>query len=82
MEQRTVTLLDDETLKTELSYFQYELGNNGKLKIKVPDGLHDDTVFSSALSVWDLPSQRIRQNALNQTNTAGGVPDFDPVFAI
>jgi len=82
MEQRTITLLDDETLKSELSYFQYELGNNGKLKIKVPDGLHDDTVFSSALSVWDLPGQRIRQNALNQTSVAGGITDFDPVFTI
>jgi hypothetical protein len=81
MEQRIVSLLDDDILKQELSYFQYELGNQGKLKIKVPDGLHDDTVFASALSVWELPSQRIRNNSLNQTSTAGGVPDFDPVFA-
>lgn len=81
MEQRTVTLLDDEKLKSELSYFQYELGSGGKLKIKVPVGLHDDVVFGTALSVWELPSQRIRQNSLNQTNTGGGVPDFNPVFA-
>jgi hypothetical protein len=81
MEQRIITLLDDDILKQELSYFQYELGNQGKLKIKVPDGLHDDVVFSTALSVFELPNQRIRQNALNQTSTAGGVPDFDPVFA-
>lgn len=81
MEQRSVTLLDDDILKSELSYFQYELGAGGKLKIKVPDSLHDDTVFSTALSVWELPSQPIRQNALNQQSTAGGVPDFDPTFA-
>jgi len=68
LEQRTVTLLDHDILKQEMSYFQYELGNQGKLKIKVPDGLHDDTVFSSALSMFNLPSQPIRQNRLNQMN--------------
>ncbi|MCK4500489.1 hypothetical protein KAU11_08320 [Candidatus Babeliales bacterium] len=66
MEQRAVILLDDDVLKEELSYFQYELANGGKLKIKAPDHLHDDTVMGTALSVWDLPSKVIRQNRYNQ----------------
>jgi hypothetical protein len=68
MEQRIVSLLDDDILKQELSYFQYELGNQGKLKIKVPDGLHDDCPFATALSMHNLPSQPIRQNRYNQTS--------------
>lgn len=81
MEQRTVKLLDDEILKQELSYFQYELVGQ-KLKIKVPEGLHDDTVFGTALSVWDLPSQPVRRARQDMGGTTGGVPDFDPVFAL
>ena len=66
MEQRSVVLLDDDILKQELSYFQYELGTGGKLKVKAPDHLHDDAVMGTALSAWELPSQPIRQNRYNQ----------------
>ena len=60
-------------LKKELEYFQYELGANGKLKIKVPDGLHDDTVFGTALSVWDLPHKPLRVNQMTQHYQTQGV---------
>lgn len=40
----------------ELSSFQYVLTDSGKIKIQVPDGLHDDTVFSLALACWNLPT--------------------------
>lgn len=76
LEQRKVALLDDPILKSELSYFQYELGNQGKLKIKVPDGLHDDTVMATALSVWELPAQPIRQNRLQQQSQ--GITSIEP----
>lgn len=82
MEQRKVTLLDDETLKSELSYFQYELGSGGRLKIKVPDSLHDDTVMGTALSVWELPSQPVRQNRINQAQQAGGVEPLYQEFGL
>lgn len=73
MEQRLIKLQDDETLKKELEYFQYELGASGKLKIKVPDGLHDDTVMASALSVWELPHRPLRVNQQTQTFQTQGV---------
>jgi hypothetical protein len=73
MEQRLVKLQDNDVLKKELEYFQYELSNNGKLKIKVPDGLHDDTVFSTALSVWDLPHRPLRVNQSTQHYQTQGV---------
>jgi hypothetical protein len=73
MEQRLIKLQDNEVLKKELEYFQYELSPNGKLKIKVPDGLHDDTVFSTALSVWDLPHKPLRFNQSTQYYQTQGV---------
>lgn len=73
MEQRLIKLQDNDVLKKELDYFQYELGNNGKLKIKVPDGLHDDTVFGTALSVWDLPHKPLRVNQSTQYYQTQGV---------
>lgn len=72
LEQRTVTLLDDETLKSELRYFQYELVGQ-KLKIKAPDSLHDDTVFGTALSVWELPRQPVWKNNQATSTVVGGV---------
>lgn len=56
LEQNKFYLLNDETLKGELKSFQYELTQRGTLKIRVPEGLHDDTVFATALSVWELPN--------------------------
>jgi hypothetical protein len=41
----------------ELKSFQYALTDSGRIKIQVPEGLHDDTVFSLALSVWATPSK-------------------------
>lgn len=73
MEQRLIKLQDNDVLKKELEYFVYELGTNGKLKIKVPDGLHDDTVFSTALSVWDLPHKPLRVNQSTQSHQTQGV---------
>lgn len=76
MEQMQIKLLNDENLKSELSYFQYELSDNGKLKIVVPEGLHDDEVFASALSVWELPNSPMRNNRLNTTTQTQGVQPF------
>lgn len=74
MEQETVKLLNNEELKEELSYFQYEMSDRGKLKIKVPDNLHDDTVFGTGLSCWNLPSKPMRLNRVTmQAQQSGGV---------
>lgn len=78
--QLTVELLDDPILKAELSYFQYELKEGGKLKIKVPDSLHDDTVFATALSVWELPNKPMRQNRNSTPYQTNGVAPMDSSF--
>lgn len=56
VEQGKIRIPDNETLKGELQAFHYELrGENGKIKLCVPEGMHDDTVMSLALAVWQLP---------------------------
>lgn len=60
IEQRIIKLPPDETLLNELKSCHYELGNHGKVKIEVPEGLHDDTVMSLALACWDLPSEPLK----------------------
>lgn len=82
MEQKVIKLLDVQVLKDELSYFQYELGERGKLKIKVPDGKHDDTVFGTALSVWNLPAKPMRTRKQLYAQQTAGVQPFYPQFGI
>lgn len=52
LEQDKIKIPDDEGLIAELEAFQYTLTENGKIKVKVPEGLHDDRVMSLALSVY------------------------------
>ena len=82
MEQAKIKLLDDPTLKSELSYFQYQLSDNGKLKVVVPDGLHDDTVFGTALSVWELPDKPMRINRMTADYQTQGVSSYYPEYGI
>lgn len=61
-EQDKIKIPDDEGLIAELESFRYELGESGKIKLKVPDGVHDDRVMSLALAVY---GHRDRQARLN-----------------
>ena len=60
LEQRKIKIPDDEILLNELRSFQYVLGANGKVKVQVPDGVHDDCVMSLALAVWDIPKEPVK----------------------
>lgn len=58
LEQNKIKIPEDEQLLNELSSFQYVIkGENGKTRIQVPDGLHDDCVMSLALACWELPEK-------------------------
>lgn len=59
LEQGIIKIPDNEILKAELQSFRYELTENGKIKIVVPEGLKDDAVFSLALACWQMPSNPI-----------------------
>lgn len=52
---QTIRLPNDPELLYQLGSFQYNLTLNGKVRIGVPDGVHDDRVFSLALACWDMP---------------------------
>jgi hypothetical protein len=52
IEQDKIELPNDEGLLMELEAFQYSLTPLGKVKVGVPEGIHDDRVISLALAVW------------------------------
>lgn len=52
LEQDKIKIPDDEGLITELESFQYSLSESGKIKVRAPEGLHDDRVMSLALAVY------------------------------
>lgn len=54
LEQDKIKIPDDEGLISELEAFHYEMTERGKIKVKVPEGMHDDRVMSLALSVWGV----------------------------
>ena len=54
LEQDKIKIPDDEGLISELEAFRYEMTDRGKIKVTVPEGMHDDRVMSLALSVWGV----------------------------
>jgi len=77
LEQGKIRIPDNDILKNELRSFHYTVGDTGKIRLVVPEGLHDDTVFSLALACWNLPenplpvqgSIRFMNNQRRQDNT-------------
>lgn len=55
IEQNKIKLPETDTLLNELNSFHYEVSDRGKIRICAPESLHDDTVMSLALAVWNLP---------------------------
>lgn len=56
LEQGLIRIPKNDRLIAELKSMQYVLTDRGKLKIQVPEGMHDDMIMSLALAVWELPS--------------------------
>lgn len=55
LEQGKIKIPNDPNLISELQSFRYTINEKGRTRIEVPEGLHDDCVFSLALSVWQIP---------------------------
>ncbi len=81
-EQKSIALQNNQVLKDEMGYFRYELYGDGKTRIRVPEGLHDDTVFGTALSLWEIPSQPMRINQSARTQQSGGIQPMYPELGI
>ena len=54
MEQDKIKIPNDPILIDELRSLKWELSDRGKLRLQVPEGLHDDCIMSLALAVWGL----------------------------
>jgi len=63
-EQDKIKIPNDQELIDELKSMQYELVGM-KVKMKVPEGLHDDRIFSLALACWGL-SERLPYRELTE----------------
>ena len=57
LSQDRIKLPNDEGLLAELQSMSFTLSETGKIKLQVPEGLHDDRIFSLALACWQLPPQ-------------------------
>ena len=57
IEQGKLKIPNDKELMDELKSMQYELEGQ-KVKMRVPEGLHDDRIFSLGLACWGL-SERL-----------------------
>lgn len=80
LEQDKIKIPDDPILIDELKSMTYELTEQGTSVIKVPDGKHDDRIMSLALSVWDIPTEKINGTPGNNSIVSGGIEPFYPEF--
>lgn len=75
LEQDKIKIPNDEGLITELESFRYSLTEQGKIKVTVPEGMHDDRVMSLALSVWGvrepIRNDRYLQSKIYQNRQKG-----------
>lgn len=58
LEQDKIKIPDDDGLISELEAFTYSLTDRGKIRVGVPEGMHDDRVMSLALAVWGVSEPR------------------------
>jgi hypothetical protein len=75
IEQDKIKLPNDETLLDELKSMQYVLGDMGKVKIEVPDSVHDDCIMSLALATWQFPDHPLPLK--NTTEELEALTQFD-----
>lgn len=66
IEQRRITFPNEAILIDELSSYEYDITDSGKITYNAPDGKHDDAVVSLALACWALKSQMVEASLLNR----------------
>ena len=66
IEQKMLYIPPKDELTDELKAFGYHLTDSGNVVYKAPQGLHDDSVISLALSVWGLSGRAIPLSPLQE----------------
>jgi hypothetical protein len=72
LEQDRIKIPDDPILKAELQSFRYTMTETRKIKVGVPEGLHDDCVFSLALACYNLPNKPLPIYGIRRLNQQPG----------
>jgi hypothetical protein len=72
LEQDRIKIPDDPILKAELQSFRYTMTETRKIKVGVPEGLHDDCVFSLALACYNLPNKPLPIYGIRRLNQLPG----------
>lgn len=76
LEQGKISIPDDSELIEELESAYWDTTPQGRSKIVVPDGKHDDRMMSLALAVWDIPTRPATQVMRERAIQTGGVQPF------
>jgi hypothetical protein len=69
IEQKLISIPNNELLINELESFGYEMTDSGKISYGAPTGSHDDMVNSIALGVWGLVGGAVRRTPLQKQLT-------------
>lgn len=60
LEQNKIKIPENDILISELQSMRYEMvGERGKTAIRVPEGVHDDTIMSLALACHEIPQNPV-----------------------
>lgn len=78
LEQDRIKIPDDPALLEELASAYFDMTPSGRSKIIVPDGKHDDRLFSLALAVWDIPIKPLTEANIKAMGgqVHGGISPF------
>lgn len=80
LEQGKISIPDQPELIEELESAIWDITPQGRSKIVVPDGKHDDRIMSLALAVWDIPTRQVSQFTRDNVGQAGGIAPMYPEF--
>jgi hypothetical protein len=83
LENCKIKIPDDDGLISELESFRFEMTASRKIRMAVPEGMHDDRVMSLALAVWDCKDkQPLSYPQSSQNFTGFPMEKFDPYAVI
>lgn len=84
LEQDRIKIPNDQELIDELKSAYFDVTPQGRTKIVVPDGKHDDRMMSLALAVWDIPVRPVPRPVpmTRREQEGGGVQPLYPEFGL
>jgi hypothetical protein len=85
LEQDRIKIPDNEELLEQLEAAVWDISENGRSRIVVPEPMHDDRLMSLALAVWNIPTRPITVKSLYQKLSergSGGVKPFYPEWSL